>query len=187
MHCRVVGPLTCDPGRAAAVGAWPAGHAPLPACEANAMDRLPAPKHRRVESAASGPAPRPPWDDEPMGEGADGRLWPTSCPPPLASAQWRASAAPTMEDEPMEEGTDDSGGRISAPSPMPAPKTRRTTRPQRIAWNRPPRGHRLTSQGKSHALPGMRGTEKSSTRQSLPLRTCSIACSRQSVVHYTRQ
>ena len=126
MHCRIAGPLTCDPGRAAAVGAWPAGHAPLPACEANAMDRLPAPKHRRVESEATGPAPHPPCKDEPMGEEADGRL-PSGGRPPAPHPGPAPSGEPVprpWEDEPMEVGTDDrlpSGGRTSAPPPMPAP------------------------------------------------------------------
>ena len=58
------------------------------ACEAIAMDRLPAPKHRRVESEATGPAPNPPWEDEPMEEKADGRLpsgGPTPTPHPRTS------------------------------------------------------------------------------------------------------
>ena len=45
----------------------------MQACEATAMDRQPAPKHRQVEADTMTPADLPPWEDQPMGEDTEGR------------------------------------------------------------------------------------------------------------------
>ena len=126
-HCRIAGPLTCDSGGAAADGGWPAGHAPRPAWEANAMDRLPAPKHRRVEADGNVSIQHLPWEDEPMEEVAEGRL-PAGDRFPAPHSRHAPSNVPAprppWEDEPMGEGAGDhptGSGRTPAPPPTPAP------------------------------------------------------------------
>ena len=50
-------------------GVRPIGRTPVRDCEANAMDRQPAPKHRRVETERMVPGDLPPWEDQPTEEG----------------------------------------------------------------------------------------------------------------------